>query len=466
MTTLHGGVLVTNRPDPTNVLRLDMGCLPMLSAMETSGMRVSREAITTLDTNVVLEMEELHAKVESLTGYKTSNLGSGDQVAELLFAKMGLKQAGREKFTKSRTRLSVDQDVLVSMVSQHAAIQPLIDWKIREKIRAGYTYALLRRADENDRIHCSLNHTGQETGRITSSEPNLTTIPTRTKIGQLVRCAFIPSDGNVMGSIDMSMIEPRAVAHDSNCASMIEVFTSNLDLYWRVASLVYKRDFTEDQKKHGIEETTGLTYKEFYRQNSKTLVLGLLYSISPEGLVDQFLASGAVPFLTGGERVWDYDRHYKGAVERCTQAMNNFFEGFPEILVRRREHHRRAMRFGCCWCMFGRVRWIPQVRSCHQYVVGEGLRNAGNHPIQAAAAGVLKLWLAKIWSRMGYWMKHGVIPLQPIHDEALVEGPQSVLDDFLPECATALKELLPPSVFDVPLKTAYATAASWGAISK
>lgn len=466
MNTLHGGVLITNRPSPENIWRLDRSALPMVCAMERVGMRISREAIASLHTQLTEEMGILQSQVERETGHSI-NLGSGDQLSDLLFNRLRLRQAGKERWTKSHTRLSVDADVLKAMLSQHPSVKTILEWKVREKLRGGYTYSLIDQADENDRIHCDIGYTTAETGRYTPNEPNLTTIPTRTALGKLVRKAFIPSPGNEFGSIDMSQIEPRLSSWDSQCAGMMKVYTDKLDLYWQVASVVYRREFTQQEKEHGVDESTGLTYAELYRQSTKTLVLGILYAISPEGLVDQFLASGAIMFLTGGRsKTWDYDKYYQDAVALCAKAINNFFEGFPEILRRRREHHRRAARYGYAWDMFGRVRYIPQFKSCHRRTMAEGERQAGNFPIQSGAAGVLKLWMAKIWSRMPVWERYGVKVLMCCHDEILCEAPSGVLEEFLPECAEVLRTLLPPDQFNVPLKAAWAISDSWGSIRK
>ena len=302
------------------------------------------------------------------------------------------------------------------------------------------------------------------------SSPNLTNIPTRTKLGQEIRKAFIPRPGNVLGSCDQSQIEMRQAAEDAKCPNLIKVFTDKLDLYWDVAEKVFCRVFTKEDRESGIDPDTGLTLKELYRQAAKIIALGTIYDISPEGLLDQLLVFGAVPFLTGGEsKVWDYDRYFEAGVKRCADAIIAFFapDGYPELLDRRKVHHRRAKKYGMAWDGFGRHRMIPQVYSTHRWIVSEGLRAAGNHPIQGTAAGLLKLWMACIWDHIStYWYLYGIEPLICVHDEVIVEGPKAAVEDFLAECGEILCGLLPSSHYTTPLKASWATAESWGTIKK
>lgn len=467
MIDLYKGICIPNRPFPENVARLDMACLPMLSAMESNGMMVDKSYMGDLYKRITGEMGTLAADVEKLAGYSI-NLGSGDQLADLLFKKLRLKQAGREKWTKSKARLAADSDVLRGMISQHPAIPVIIKWKEHEKLRSSFTLSLIDQADENNRIHCDLNHTGPETGRLSCSEPNLQTIPIRTMLGREIRNAFVPTKGNHIGTVDVSQIEMRTMCHDAKCSNMMELFWQWEDLYWGVAEGMYKRKFNAEDRKHGIDGGSGQTYKNFYRFNAKTTALGVTYDISPEGLVDLFLSADppAIYFLTGGDSVWDYDKHYNKAVEICGQAIRDFFDGYPEILSRRREHHRRARMHGFVWDLWGRIRWIPQVRSTHNWVVGEGLRAAGNMAGQGGAAGVIKLWMAKLWDRIDeYWGFMGLLPLMTVHDELVVEGPKQVVVDFLEEAKYTIRNLIPyVDLFCVPLEADSDVGERWGSL--
>lgn len=472
---IRKNILLCNRPNPGNALRIDMCCLPMIASMERNGMGIDRGFMEELHGKITGEMEGLEAKVEKLCGYSI-NLGSGDQLANLLFVKLELKQQGKERMTKKRTRMAVDSDVLKAMISQHACIKPILDWKEREKLRSTYTYNLISQADEYGRIHPSIIHTGPETGRVACKAPNLQNIPVRSKLGQEIRNAFIPSRGNVIGTVDASQIEMRVQAIMSVCRNMLEkVFWIGEDLYWRTAELMYHREFTQEQRKSEIEPITGLSAKDYYRFNAKTTTLGVSYDIGPDGLVDQFLTSGALAFLTEGDYVydsdkklvWDYKRHYPNALAKCTQAIKDFFAGYPELLVMRRVYHRMAHINGYVCDLFGRIRWIPQVRSVHKWIVAEGLRAAGNMPIQGTAAGIVKLWMAVIWDRIEeYWGKRGIKVLMQIHDEILVEGPKQAVQDFLAECGKLLGELIPLEYFNVLLESSFGIGDRWGLVPK
>ena len=466
MTRIYGDIILPNRCDPDNVLKIDMGCLPLLSMMENAGMKISTSYLSDLHKTITSEMEELEEKAAGLVG-KHININSGDQLSDLLFKELRLKQPGKEKRTKVAKRLSVDADVLKGMVAQHPVINVYLDWKEREKLRSTYTVSLIHQVDSNSRVHPDLIHTGPETGRIACKSPNLENIPVRTKLGKQIRCAFIPEHGNVLGAVDLSQIEFRQAGEDAHCAGLLDIYTQGLDLYWQIAEAVYERTYSEEDRKGGVNPESGLTYKEEHRQNAKVIALGTLYDISPEGLVDQLLVSKAVRFLSGGDALWNPAKYYAGAVEKCRTAIRNFFVRFPELLTARRIHHKTAIRTGMVWDMFGRHRWIPQVFSTHQWIVGEGLRAAGNFRIQAAAAGILKIWMAVVHQRIvEYWGKHGVIPLMVVHDELDCEGPKSVLEDFLQEAAELVTILMPLDLYSTPLKASFGVADSWGLIQK
>lgn len=466
MKTLDHKVIFPRRPDPANVIRMDQSVLPMIVSMETTGMRISREHIYGLKSKMSTEMEYLQSQVEDMTGYSI-NISSGDQLANLMFDKMGLKQAGKERMTKSRARLAADSDVLKGMISQHPVVQVILDYKEREKLRSTYTTSLLNQADDNDRVHPDINHTGPETGRLACSNPNLQNIPTRTKLGKSVRGAFIPNPGNVLGTCDASQIEMRCQAHDSQALHMMNIFWSFDDLYWGTAEGMYKRIFSEDERKHGVEQVTGQSFKQYYRNSAKIVTLGVSYDISAEGLLDQFLVWKAIEFLTGGESVWDYDKYYQSGLANCVEAIKAFYATYPELLEARKKHHRRARKYGMVWDDFGRIRWIPQVHSTHRWIVSEGLRAAGNMPIQGLAAGIVKLWMAVIWDRIeSYWWKRGIRPLIAVHDELVVEGPKPAVEDFLPECSKLLRNLIPYELINVPLESNTAIGSSWADLEK
>jgi DNA polymerase-1 len=369
----------------------------------------------------------------------------------LLYEHLGLKQQGKEKWTKSRSRLSAEGDVLKQMIAQSPEIiRTVLDWKEREKLRSTYTYSLIGQMDSGDRIHSDISSTTAETGRLTSSDPNLQNIPTRTKLGKEVRNAFIPSPGNVLGTIDASQIEMRQNAHDANCLPMLDIFWRFVDFYWGIAELMYRRKFTEEERKHGVMESgpaKGLTYKGYYRFNAKTTALMTAYDTSPAGLLDQFLTQGAPGWTE----------------QLCAELIRDFFDEFKELIIRRKEHHRRARKYGFVWDMWGRIRWIPQVKSTLPWVQGEGLRAAGNLAGQGGAAGLIKLWMAVVWKRYcEYWRRHGIRMLMQIHDELICEGPRKVVEDFLAECERLLEILVPLEFYLAPLEGSWEVGERWG----
>lgn len=307
-----------------------------------------------------------------------------------------------------------------------------------------------------------------------SSNPNLQNIPIRTKLGKLIRDAFIPKQGNVMGAVDASQIEMRQNAHDARCTAMMDIFWAYQDFYWQTAEMMYKRTFTKEQRKCKCANVhvagcptvinepgqayDGLTYKEWYRFNAKTTALMTAYDASPGGLYDQFL-------ITSPE-AWQQSTPEEG--ERvCGLLISDYFKVFHEIIKRRKEHHNRTFRHMLNWDMFGRIRWIPQVKSCHRWVASEGLRAAGNLPGQGGAAGIIKIWMAILHRRIvSFYARHGLMILMQIHDELVVEGPRPVVEEFLQEAAHVLRNMFVKSeyqdFYDVPLDAGYAIADRWG----
>ena len=475
---IFAGIRIVNRPDLENVHRLDRGAMPMITEFERSGMKVDPDRIAILNKRCIEEMESLAAKVEQLSGYSI-NIGSGDQLADLLFKKLKLKQNGREKWTKSRKRLSTDSDVLKAMVSQHPCIRPALDWKERDKIRGTYTYSLLAQADDNLRIHTDVSSTRTDTGRLASSNPNLQNIPTRTEIGKYVRDSFVPERGMCLGTVDSSQIEMRMNAFDSQDVNMMDIFARGEDFYWGTAQLMYRREFTPEMRsckcqkddkgkvKHVAncpavikapgEVYDGMTFKKWYRDIcAKVTALMVGYDASAGGLYDQFLAWG-VPGWTE---------------ELCAQAIKDYFTAYNGVFRRKKVHHQRAFKHGYVWELGGRIRRIPQMKSVHQRVVAEGMRQAGNLAGQGGAAFIIKLWMIIIWQTIApYYMKHGLKFLMQIHDELLVEGPKQVVTDALHDFLFIKRNMLADfqQWFNVKLDGSIAIGdvdASWATLDK
>lgn len=446
---LINGVRIVNRPDPQNCWRLDRGCLPMISEFEKQGMRIDKSHLTKIHDQCAVEMADLAAKFSSLVG-KTINIGSSDQLSDVLFKHLKLKNPGREKWTKNRSRLAADADVLKSMVSCHPCIKIALDWRERQKIKSTYTLSLAAQADDNDRIHTDISTTTTGTQRLASRYPNLQNIPIRTALGREIRNAFVAAKGNKIGSVDASQIEMRMSAVDAQCKNLLTCFWSWDDVYWHTAELTNHREFTKQQRESD-EKCCGpnndLTYKKWYRQNAKVTALMVGYDSSPGGLYDQFLSYG----IPG----WTEDL--------CAKEITNYFVSYSELLQRRKVHHKRTYRYGLVWDMWGFVRYVPQVKSQFRGTVNEGLRQAGNLAGQGGAAGIIKLWMAAIWSRyVSYWRKHGVRLLMQVHDELVAEGPEQVLNDFFAWCKDLLLGLLPYEFFNCPLESNYGIADSWG----
>lgn len=478
---IHKGIRIVNRPDLENVMRLDRSVFPMLDSMERTGMRIDPSKLVALRERCTTNMEALAAKAEQQTG-KWINIASGDQLADMLFKHLKLKQNGREKWTKSRERLATDADVLKAMVGQHPVVKTYLDWKKLEKIKSTYTDSLIAKTGPELfwRIHTDISSITADTGRLASSNPNLQNIPTRTEEGKLVRDSFIPANGHALGTVDASQIEMRMNAFDSQCVNMMDFFHRKEDFYWGTAELMYRRKFPaelrsckcpHDEETKKIKHVQGcptvidapgevfhgMTFKKWYRDIcAKITALMVGYDASAGGLYDQFQAWG-VPGWTE---------------ELCQKAINDYFKGYPELLARKKVHVKRAIRHGFVWDLGGRVRWIPQMKSVHKRIVAEGQRQAGNLAGQGGAAFIIKLWMAIIWDTIAeYYMSFGLKFLMQIHDELLVEGPRDVVADFLGDAKEIMCHMLDgfEQWFNVPLDGSIAVGdvgGSWASLDK
>lgn len=476
---IYNGVRIVNRPDPANCARLDRGVYPIINAFERNGMRIDPAHLMKVHAQATEEMEVLAAKVKDLTGVKDLNLGSPDQLSNLLFKELKLKNPGREKWTKSKTRLAADADVLKAMISCHPCIKPILDWRERAKIKSTYTVNLIAQADSNSRIHTDVSTTTTGTQRLASSRPNLQNIPIRTALGREIRNAFVADQGNKIGSVDASQIEMRMNAVDANCRNMLLCFWGRDDVYWQVAELTNHMEFSAAQRSESSTLCSGcdtpmvnesiadakpkyrchnsactgfnkhLNHKKWYRQNAKVTALMVGYDASPGGLFDQFLSYG----------IQGYDE------PKCEAEIREYFKGYPELLIARKAHHKRAFRWGRVWDMWGFTRPIPQVKSCMKGIVNEGLRQAGNLAGQGGAAGIIKLWMAMIWDEwIRYWHKYGIKLLMQVHDEIVAEGPEQALIDFFEWCAKTLRNMFTRYYdwFPCPLDASYGVGDSWG----
>lgn len=489
----YGGVrFPVDRPSPRNVLRLDMGAIPLIHKMHQSGIFLDTTALSALDARITEEMASTLENLQLLSD-RNLNPNSGDQVARILYDELNLhkklseerantrilkyEKAGWDtskislemkdviRMTSSGSRLSTDDEALSQLQHLDPLVPLILDYRGLSKLKNTYTKAaaLPRYLNPHTgRIHTHFNVCRAATGRLASSEPNLQNIPTRGRPGwvtnwgnEIRKCFKAMYPDTVLASMDLSQIEMVWAAYVSRDPRMMKVFLDNEDLHTMTALAMFRlnpNDVQPDpEKRPGVAHPSGswpITWKEFktkYRLPAKTLGFGILYGVTPRGLQQQILSAGG-PFWTE---------------EECEEAIKLWYAVYQGVYEWTCWQHSRARRYGCVWDHFGRWREVPEVRSTIESVISAGLRQAGNMPIQSGAQGVIKLAMAEVVPLVEYYQSLGekCIPLLQIHDELLFELSHNIAEEF---CAQVREIMQNAVALPIPIGSSRDIAATLG----
>lgn len=240
---LYGGVrLLASGPSIKNVQKLDAGAMPMVLSMARTGLQVNLEYFAKMEKVLIDDMDRLTDEVYSLTGHYI-NISSGDQIADLLFKKLGLKQA-RFKLTHSGERESVEDEVLTAIQHDHPAITKILEYKECDKLLGTYVRPMPKLARRTQsgmfRMFPNFSTTRVPSGRLSCKAPNLLAMPTRTDRGRDIRKGFISAPGWTIVSVDESQIEVRLAAHSSGDQGLIRVYEEEEDVYSDFAITAFK----------------------------------------------------------------------------------------------------------------------------------------------------------------------------------------------------------------------------------
>lgn len=472
---VYGGILFgVDRPSPRNIERLDRNAIPMVVSMISRGLQVNLDHFKQMESTLSEDMERITEEVRGLTGHHI-NLDSGDQVSDLLFKKLRLKQA-RPRFTPSQSRESTDEETLIAIQHDHPVVPKILDYKELSKLRGTYVKPmpkLARKAGDGTwRMIPNLNTTRVPSGRFACSKPNLLAMPNRTKRGRQVCEGFVTGDKWVYLSCDLSQIEPRETAHRSLDPGLISVYENNEDIYSDFAISAfhlkdgrYRDAKTNDWKYPSVD-------KREHRFPSKTCILSAIYRITAKGLLEKMPIlcekCGWRQAVSEDEIATEHDCSAftpYWTEQRCQQIINAFlmkYPGIPQMWMRDDAYMKRHA-FICD--EFGRMLHVIAVRSALQWVVSGALREGGNLPIQGSACGFLKLGMAEVHDTL---IREGMLgevvhPLLPVHDELLFE----VREDVAEEVGQIVQYIFENVVrLRVPIKAGVATARSWGLLAK
>ena len=361
--------------------RAEMPLCRVLAEMEIAGCRVDAKTLADFGEALAVRSAELERQIYDLAG-EEFNINSPKQLGEILFGKLGLPHG-----KKTKTGWSTNADVLEKLRYEAPIVGAVLEYRQYAKLKSTYADGLLKAMDPDGRVRTSFQMTVTATGRLSSTEPNLQNIPTRTDLGSEIRRMFIPADGCVLVDADYSQIELRLLAHMAGDEAMIAAFRSGGDFHAETAAKVFH--VAPDQVTHEM------------RRQAKAVNFGIVYGISAFSLSQDIGVS----------------------VAEAKAYMEAYFATFPGVRKYMDDIVERARADGYVETLFHRRRDLPELKSSNFNLRSFGERVALNMPIQGTAADIMKLAMVAVWKRLRAELPEARLVLQ-VHDELIVECPE------------------------------------------
>ncbi len=357
---------------------VEMPLIPVLAAMERSGIRVDTLTLADISLGLSEEIQELEKEIIGMAGI-SFNVASPKQLGEVLFVHLKIDDQARK--TKSQ-QYSTSEEVLARLASRHPIIEKVLEFRGLTKLLNTYIETLPALIDpETGKIHSHFMQAITATGRLSSINPNLQNIPIREARGREIRKAFVPSHNNyTLLSADYSQIELRIMAHFSHDENMIAAFIRNEDIHTATAALIHRVS---------TEQVT----REM-RSKAKVANFGIIYGISGFGLSQRLNISR----------------------NEAKELIDGYFRSYPGIKIYMDDAIRQAREKGFVTTIMGRKRVLPDILSENQVVRGNAERNAINSPIQGSAADIIKLAMIRIDLELRQRRLLSQLVLQ-VHDE-------------------------------------------------
>lgn len=398
---------------------IEMPLVPVLAKMERAGMLVDPDRLHSLSEGLATQIADVERSIRDLAGDETFNIGSPMQLSHVLFDVMGLPTKGLKK-TK-RGYYSTNAKVLSDLARDHEIVRLILDWREKSKIKSTYldTLGPLRRGD--GRVHTTYNQTITATGRLSSSDPNLQNIPTRSELGRTVKTAFSAGEGSVFLAVDYSQIELRLLAHLSGDEHLVRAFNEGEDFHAETAARVFGVPVSE--------VTPDL------RSRAKAVNFGIVY----------------------GQQAYGLSQSLHISMAEARDMIDRYYEAYPGVRTFLDNVVARAKQTGYAETMYGRRRHIPELKAKNPQLRGFGERTAMNHPMQGTAADIIKIAMARVSSRLEEEGFAAHMILQ-VHDELDFECP---VDEV--ERLTAMVRDVMEHVVDlrVPLIAEASTGITW-----
>ena len=376
---------------------VEMPLVDVLATLERRGMALDSAYLYQMSIHLQGRMETLLRDIHTLAG-GAFNVNSPPQLQRILFEQLKLPPG-----KKTKTGYSTDVSVLENLAVEHELPQRILDYRHLAKMKSTYVDTLPQLVHpDTGRLHTSLNQGIAETGRLSSSNPNLQNIPIRSQLGREIRRAFIAAPGHRLVSVDYSQIELRLLAHLSQDPVLIEAFHSGEDIHTRTAMEVF-----------GVELAA---VDDDMRRMAKTVNFGILYGLSPFGLAQRLHISN----------------------EAARTCIHDYFARYPRVKQCLDDILAQARDQGFVTTLLQRRRYLPDIASSNRNVREAAERTAINMPFQGSAADLIKLAMVRLHRRIASeaWPCHMLLQ---IHDELLFEIPDDAVPDTVPRI-TAIME--------------------------
>ncbi len=399
--------------------KIELPLIPVLGEMENTGIKVDVAPLRLLDNEVGAKLAKLEKEIHKLAKTKF-NINSTKQLKEILFEKLAIPT---DNIKKTKTGFSTAEDELEKLNDLHPIIPLLRDYRELNKLQTTYLNALPSMINpKTGRIHTSYNQTIAATGRLSSTDPNLQNIPTRTEEGRKIRDAFVAENGFELIGFDYSQIELRLAAHMSGDKKMIAAFKNEEDIHTATAAEI-----------NGVKLNA---VTKNMRREAKAINFGLLYGQGPHGLSQ----SAGIPY-------W-----------QANEFIKKYFEAYPSIKKMVASSIKEAQKNSYALTLFGRKRPLPEINSNMPMVRKSAERMAINTPLQGTAADLIKMAMIKA-EELIKGREEEIRMLLQVHDELIFEVKKDKLDYYAPKIKKIMQEVLK---LRVPIIVDESRGENWG----
>ncbi len=404
---------------PALAAEVEWPVIPVLARMEYAGIKLDTKYMAGFATEIDASIASVEALIYEHAGQEF-NIGSPAQLAEILFEKLELPSKG---IKKGKTGFSTAASELDKLRGQHAIIDLITQYREVAKLKNTYVDTLPKLVDKDSRVHTTFNLTIAQTGRLSSIDPNLQNIPTRTDLGRRVRTGFVAEKGNKLISVDYSQFELRLAAAMSGDQGMIKLFNSGTDIHTATAAQIQGRE---------LEDVT-----KTMRSAAKTVNFGVLYGMSPHGLS----AATGMSF--------EQSKHFIDEYFKVRGPLLAYLNGLKEF----------AREEGYVETIHGRRRMMADIKSSNFMVRQGAERAAMNMPIQGTEADLMKIAMVNVEHELEQHYPEARMLLQ-IHDSILVEAPEADAKDIAKLMKETMEVVYPQ--LEVALTVDYKIGDNWG----